>query len=139
MITITRTTKKRYWITWLLIALAILVIVLPAFAGGKNRKQGKVEYEFPEKMAASVREQFIKECDKGQALYNLSCAHCHSKKEHGKTVIPDWTAAQLVGYELRVLNPKHEAGIPEEQVSAEELGYIMTFLTYKKKNTPPQK
>ena len=126
-----------YRTTIILILLAIITIVLPAFAGGgKKGKEGKVAYEFPEAMAPAVREQFAKECDKGQALYKLGCAGCHNKTEGGKTIIPDWTPAQLVGYELRVLNPKHEAGIPEEQVSAEELGYIMTFLTYKKKNAP---
>lgn len=126
--------RKQYRATCIIVALAIITIVLPAFAGGGKKKELKVAYEFPETMSPAVREAFTKECDKGQALYNLGCAGCHNKIVDGKTIIPDWTSAQLVGYELRVLNPKHEAGIPEEQVSAEELGYIMTFLTYKKKN-----
>lgn len=138
MITL-RATKKQYWTTIILVVLSIIIIVLPAFAGDKKKKADKIAYEFPEAMAPAVREQFAKECDKGQALYNLSCANCHNKSENGKTIIPEWTQAQLVGYELRVLNAKHETGIPEEQVSAEELGYIMTFLTYKKKNTPEPK
>ncbi len=127
---------KQYRTTGFIVALAIITIVLPAFAGSGKKKEPKVAYAFPENMAPAVREAFTKECDKGQALYNLSCASCHNKVVDGKTVIPDWTSAQLVGYELRVLNPKHESGIPEEQVSAEELGNIMTFLTYKKKNSP---
>ena len=85
-------------------------------------------------MATPVREAFSRECDKGQELYNIACADCHNSHVNGRTVIPDWSSAQPVGYELRVLNAKHEAGIPEDQVSAEELGNIMTFLTYKKKN-----
>ena len=129
------TTKNRYWVTVLLVALVLLIIVLPAFAGGKKKKDQKIPYEFPDAMSPTVREQFSKECGKGQALYNLSCAGCHNKVVNGTTIIPDWTSAQLVGYELRVLNSKHETGIPEENVSAEELGYIMTFLAYKKKNT----
>jgi cytochrome c553 len=126
--------SKKYRTTLVLILLAVLVIVLPAFAGGNNKKETKVAYEFPPEMAPAVRDQFIKECDKGQALYNMTCAACHNQKIDGKQIIPDWTSAQLVGYELRVLNPKHEGGIPEEHVTAEELGQIMTFLTFKKKN-----
>lgn len=130
-------TFSRYRITALLATLMAAIIIWPSFAdaGGNKKKEAKVAYEFPESMAAPVREAFTKECDKGQALYNLACAGCHNKVADGKTIVPDWTSAQLVGYELRVLNPRHEAGIPEEQVSAEELGFIMTFLTYKKKNT----
>ncbi len=126
--------KNKKYRTIIVVALAIITIVLPAVAGGNKKKDTKVAYEFPETMAPAVREAFTKECDKGQALYNLGCAACHNKLIDGRMIIPDWTPAQLVSYELRVLNPKHVDGIPEEQVSAEELGYIMTFLTYKKKN-----
>ena len=108
-------------------------IVLPCFAE-KRKKEVKVGYEFPEAMSEAVRTEFTKQCDKGQILYNISCGGCHNTIVKGKTIIPDWNQAQLVGYELRVLNPKHESGIPEEAVSAEDLGYIMTFLNYKKKN-----
>ena len=108
-------------------------IVLPCLAE-KKKKELKAAYEFPDAMAPAIQAGFAKECDKGQALYNIACAHCHNTIVNGKAIIPDWTSAQLVGYELRVLNPKHEGGIPEETVSAEELGQIMTFLTYKKKN-----
>jgi cytochrome c553 len=124
----------KYRTTCILLALATLIIGLPAFAGNSKKKAGKIPYLFPEGMAPAVREAFTVECDKGQALYNLTCATCHNKRVNGKIIVPDWTADQLVGYELRVLNARHETGIPEEQISAEELGYIMTFLTYKKKN-----
>jgi len=50
-----------------------------------------------------------------------------------KKLIPDFTPEQLIGYELRVTNPQHESNIPETTVSAEELGYIMTFLNYKRR------
>ena len=116
--------------------LALLVtagMILPCLAE-KKKKEQKVAYEFPTAMAPAIQAEFTKECDKGQALYNMACAHCHNKIVDGKTIIPDWTPAQLVGYELRVLNSKHESGIPEENVTAEELGQIMTFLTYKKKS-----
>ena len=122
--------KNRIAILSMLIA---AIIVLPCFAE-KKKKEVKVAYEFPDAMAPAIQAEFAKQCDKGQALYNIACGHCHNTIVNGKTIIPDWTSSQLVGYELRVLNPKHEGGIPEEAVSAEELGQIMTFLTYKRKN-----
>jgi hypothetical protein len=112
---------------------AVLWLVLPVYA---EKKSSKKLYEFPDAMAPAVQVEFAKQCDQGLALYNIACAKCHNQIVKGKTIIPDWTSAQLVGYELRVLNQKHETGIPEENVTAEELGLIMTFLTYKKKNTP---
>ena len=69
-------------------------------------------------------------------MYDINCAGCHNSKVKRKVVIPDFTLDQLIGYELRVSNPDHEDGIPETNVSAEELGLIMTFLNYKKKNVP---
>ena len=104
-----------------------------------QKKAKKVAYEFPEAMAAPVRASFEKECDKGQILYNINCAKCHMTTIDGKQYIPDFTQSQLVGYELRVLNPKHESEIPETTVTAEELGQIMTFLAYKKRNPVPVK
>lgn len=98
------------------------------------KAQKKIGYEFPEAMAAPVRAEYTKLADKGQVLWNLNCAKCHNSKVNGKTVVPDFTLDQLRGYELRVSNPEHESGIPETTVTAEELGLIMTFLIYKKKN-----
>ncbi len=131
---------KKYRVTCLLAGSLATFIVLSSFAGKeKKEKHQRVAYDFPAAMSEPVRRQFLQECDRGQALYNLVCADCHDKKVDGRRVIPEWSASQLVGYELRVLNPKHEAGLPEEQVSAEELGYIMTFLSYKHKTTPVAK
>ena len=94
----------------------------------------KVQYDFPAAMSDYVRADFTKQCDKGQVLYSLNCAKCHNKKIHGREVIPDFTREQLKGYELRISNAQHEASMPDELVTAEELGYISTFLIYKKKN-----
>ena len=113
--------------------LAAAIAVAPALAE-KKKKGAETLYEFPDAMAPAIQAEFAKQCEKGLALYRIACAHCHNTVVNGKTIIPDWTQGQLVGYELRVLNPKHEAGIPEEQVTAEELGQIMTFLNYKKRN-----
>ncbi|MBS1773498.1 MAG: cytochrome c [Bacteroidetes bacterium] len=94
-------------------------------------------YEFPTAMAANVKAEFTKECDKGQALYNLTCAKCHNRKVKGRMVIPDFPADKLKGYELRVANGQHEANMPDEKITAEELVMISTFLNYKKKSGVP--
>ncbi len=94
----------------------------------------KVTYEFPPEMSEVVRVEYVKQWDKGKALYEISCAKCHNIKEKRRELIPDFTSEQLIGYELRVKNPTHESDIPETTVSAEELGLIMTFLNYKKKS-----
>lgn len=94
----------------------------------------KATYDFPAEMLEAVKTEYTKQCDKGQILYNINCAGCHNVKIGGRMTIPDFRQEQLVGYGLRVSNMKHETGIEEEKVSTEELGLIMTFLSYKKKN-----
>ncbi|CAN5466600.1 hypothetical protein BH10BAC1_BH10BAC1_20920 [soil metagenome] len=96
--------------------------------------QKEVAYELPDTMSASIKAEFAKQCEKGEILYNINCARCQTKKERRKEIIPDFSAEQLVGYELRISNPKHVSDMQELTVSAEELGLIMTFLSYKKRN-----
>jgi len=97
--------------------------------------KSKITHDFPAAMAADVREGYIKQWEKGKVLYEINCAKCHTTTVKGKTIVPDFTESQLVGYTIRVTNQKHEAALTDESVSTEELGLIMTFLTYKKKNT----
>ncbi|HEX7905185.1 MAG TPA: hypothetical protein VF487_15040 [Chitinophagaceae bacterium] len=96
--------------------------------------QKKVPYEFPEAMAAPVKAEFTKICDKGKILYEINCANCHTVKKGKRELIPDFTPEQLKGYELRVSNAEHEKNMPDELVTAEELGLISTFLLYKSKS-----
>jgi hypothetical protein len=91
-------------------------------------------YELPEAMLPYVKVEYAKRCEQGYALYNMSCAKCHTKVVKGKKIIPDFTPAQLTGYTLRVSNAQHEQNMPDSIVTEEELGIIMTFLSYKKKN-----
>lgn len=117
---------------------SIITLVLAGILGMEcfAQKAKKVSYDFPEAMKENVRAEFTKQCDKGQILYNINCAKCHNTTEKGKQVIPDFLPEQLIGYELRVKNPQHESDLPETNVTPEELGQIMTFLNYKKKNKP---
>jgi mono/diheme cytochrome c family protein len=98
------------------------------------KMQQEAAYELPVAMIATAKVEFAKQCEKGKILYDINCASCHNSKVKRKEIIPDFTAEQLIGYELRVKNPEHESGIPETTVSTEELGYIMTFLSYKRKS-----
>jgi len=118
----------KYWIGLLLASWLFLV-----FAQCASSK--KVAYELPAEMKPEVKVEYAKMCDQGKILYDLNCAKCHTTKKHGKEIIPDFTSDQLRGYELRITNPKHETNLTDETVSEEELGIIMTFLRYKKKNT----
>jgi len=101
--------------------------------------QKKASYELPAEMSAPVKVEYAKLCDKGKILYDINCAKCHTTKKHGKEIIPDFTAEQLEAYQVRAASAKHEDNVSEEKVPAEELGYIVTFLSYKKKNLPEKK
>lgn len=119
----------------------VAIIALVAIAGMglqsvAQKKQAKIEYEFPEAMAQPVRTEYLKLCEKGRILYELSCAGCHNTLVKGKVAVPDFTEDQLGAYSIRVANPRHEEHVSETNVSAEDLALISTFLTYKKKNHP---
>jgi hypothetical protein len=111
-----------------LISLSIIIFSLAC----TTKKE--LAYELPEAMLPNVKMEYAKRCDKGKILYDMNCAKCHSTKKNRKEVIPDWNAEQLRGYELRVANAQHEKNMPDSMVTEEELGIIMTFLSYKKKN-----
>lgn len=110
-------------------ALLFLVMFLMQCASPNS-----MPYELPGAMVPTAKIEFAKQCEKGKILYDITCAKCHNLKIKRKEVIPDFSAEQLIGYELRITNKEHENGIPEEMVSTEELGYIMTFLSYKTKS-----
>ncbi len=100
------------------------------------QSQKKLAYEFPEAMLPHVKNMYTPICDKGKILYDLNCAKCHNTKVKGKQIIPDFNPEQLTGYTLRVANALHEKNMPDTLVTEEELGIIMTFLNFKKKNNP---
>ena len=98
----------------------------------------KAPYELPKAMLPQVKVEYAKTCERGYALYELTCAKCHSTKKSGKEIIPDFSPEQLRGYELRVSNRRHEAQLPDSLISEQELGEVMVFLSYKKRNPKTQ-
>lgn len=114
----------------ILFLITLLVLLIAACKVQKN-----VEPDFPEAMLPHVKTEYAARYDKGQVLYNMNCAKCHTTKTGRKLIVPDFKPEQLRGYELRIANAKHESSMPDSLVTEEELGIIMTFLTYKKKNT----
>jgi len=116
----------------LIIGSLITFIIIAACTSSK-----KVQYELPDEMLPHVKIEYAKRCDEGLILYTMSCGKCHNTKERGKTIIPDFNPDELTGYTLRVSNARHESSMPDSLVTEEELGIIMTFLSYKKKNKQP--
>lgn len=111
----------------------ITTLLAITFAMISLAQRNKVTYDFPPEMTGTIREEFIKRWETGKTLYEINCAKCHNTKKKRKTIIPDFKPEQLTGYALRVKNAQHEANMPDNQVSPEELGLIVTFLVYKKK------
>ena len=94
----------------------------------------KAQLEFPDAMLPEVQADYRKTCERGYALYKLSCAKCHTSKKWGREIIPDFSDAQLQGYALRIANKQHENNLPDSLVSEVDFGDIMLFLKYKKKS-----
>lgn len=123
----------------ILAIMSVMVFSIALFMQCSSQKQPKVTYSFPAIMTKPVRDHYTAICEKGRVLYEINCAGCHNKKVNGKTVIPDFSEAQMLGYALRVLNAEHEKALPEENITPEELGFINTFLMYKTRNTTTAK
>jgi hypothetical protein len=113
------------------ITLILIFTNLLIFACSTSKKQ---TYVFPAEMTPAIQSSYQDICEKGKVLYNLHCASCHNKKKWGKDIVPDFTFEQLDAYLIRAANERHDSDLTEEKVSAEELGMIMTYLTYKPKS-----
>ena len=109
-----------------------LGMVLVLLSACMSRKYA--EPDFPDAMLPHVKVEYAKRYDKGKELYALNCARCHTTRQGFAKIVPDFKPEQLRGYALRIANAQHETQMPDSLVSEEELGIIMTFLTYKKKN-----
>ncbi len=116
--------KKKAVLTFIFISMLI-------FACSTSKKQA---YLFPTEMSPAIQSSYQDICEKGKVLYNLHCANCHNKKKWGTDIIPDFTFEQLDAYLIRAANERHDSDLTEEKVSAEELGMVITYLTYKPKS-----
>lgn len=114
------------------IVVPIVSIVL--FFTVESKAQKKVVADFPATMPTTVKAEYQRQFDKGLVLYDINCARCHNVTIKKKVYIPDFTVNELMNYDVRRGNATHEDEIPETQVTTEELGYIIIFLNYKKRN-----
>lgn len=110
------------------------IILFACYFNCSAQKDKEVDYEFPSFMKPEIKEFYMKEFEKGKILYNLNCATCHNFKVKKKVYVPDFSINELTSYEIRMKNAEHETNMSEVRVTTEELGYIITYLTYKKKS-----
>jgi hypothetical protein len=113
----------------------LLISYILAFLLATCSANKKVTPDFPEAMLPHVKAEYTKRFEKGRTLYEINCSKCHNTKSGRKEIVPDFSPQQLTGYTLRVSNAQHEKNMPDSLVTEEELGIIMTFLSYKKKNS----
>lgn len=111
--------------------ITVTTFILIAGCGSKK----KVTYKFPEAMKEPVLSEYLKLFDKGKILFDINCAKCHNAKVRKREIYPDFSSQELAGYDIRILNPKHEDKLTERNVTEEELAVIKIFLSYKKKNS----
>lgn len=97
--------------------------------------QRKVTYEFPFSLPEALKARYVLQCDQGKLLYDKNCAGCHNTVVKGRRIIPDFSQEKLVSYAMRTANKKHESNMSEKVINETDLELIMTFLTYKKKNS----
>lgn len=109
-----------------------VIILLLLLAGCAVQKETGGQYDFPAAMTEAVRASYTEQCEKGRVLYEANCARCHNKVVKGRQVVPYFPMDKLIGYALRESNERHTSNLPEEKVTTEDLGLIMTFLTYNK-------
>ena len=112
------------------IGTALVLVLILSMCKAKQ----EVMYDFPDAMLPHVKEQYKAQWERGKILWDQNCARCHNTKVKGKTIVPDFREDQLKGYELRIANARHESELSDSLVTEEELGVIMTFLRYKKRN-----
>ncbi len=113
------------------------ILIITAFlicAAINCKAQSDMEYTFPDDITENNKEEFAKQFKKGNILYKMNCAKCHTNSIDDKEIIPDFSLPQLLDYEIRFAYPDHQDPMREVNISKEELDRIILFLQYKKRN-----
>jgi len=92
--------------------------------------QQTISFNYPEAIADSSKTAFEKDFRQGMGLYNITCAVCHTSTVNSQPVIPTFSLAQLMDYEIRIW-PQHADQLPDTKITEEELEKIILFLRYK--------
>ena len=94
-------------------------------------------FSFPASADTDLRGDFTQQFHRGEKLYTMSCSGCHNITVNKKKVIPDFSAPQLLDYEMRTQYPAHGERLHESKVSKEELDDIQVFLLHRKPSGHP--
>ncbi len=117
--------------------LPLLSSCIIALAFVQCASQQEMPNSFPTSANADLRGDFTEQFHRGQKLYAVGCGGCHNKKVDGRTVIPDFSAPQLLDYEMRTQYPSHGERLHEAKVSKEELDDIQVYLLHRKPSGHP--
>ena len=121
-----------------LTALFLFALSFNCIAQSKAQKKD-VEFDYPDDIKEEDKQNFAKQIKKGNILYGINCAKCHTIKENGKEIIPDFSLPQLLDYEIRVSYPEHQDPMRDVNITKEELDAVVLFLQYKKRNAVVEK
>lgn len=95
----------------------------------------KVEYAFPED-AKNMQgyDELMSHLEAGKKLYKAHCTGCHGVFTKGKKDIPNFSRVQLDNYNANFIkkDPKNHA--VAQKLSKDQLGDIILFLTFIKKD-----
>ena len=95
----------------------------------------KVEYAFPDDAKTLPGyPELMEHLENGKILYKINCGKCHGVFTKGKKSIPNFSRIQLDNYNSNFMkkDPKNHA--VAKKLSQEQLGDIILFLTFIKKD-----
>ncbi|MBL0037175.1 MAG: hypothetical protein IPP26_15800 [Flavobacteriales bacterium] len=115
-------------------ALGILITVITL---QRCAPKAELPHTYPANGNTDLRGDFTAQFQRGEKLYGLNCGGCHNKRVNGRTVIPDFSAPQLLDYEMRTQYPSHGEKLHDSRVSKEELDDIQVFLLHRRPSGHP--
>ena len=99
----------------------------------------KIEYNIPDDIQGSKREELLATLESGRKLYRLYCASCHGILTKGKDGMPDFTDKQIDLYTAYYIirDPKNHA--VAANMSPDQLHTVFMFLKVRKHKGEPEK